>query len=1103
MNANANNGRRFTNDEVRDLWVKLRDDIKSGWSIERAIPQLAGARLKQRGAILEACCPFHVEKTPSFRVNPERGTYRCFGVGCNAQGDVFTLVRDTQNLDFQNQMIFAADQAGIEVPDVLRKIAARRGAASKGQPARKIHRYPDSSPRVAPGHLTAAGLVVADATTRMPVAGRPFRMWNNGGQHGDKAFEERSYRPEMVHEYRSLDGELLMAILRVVGRDKKFFIPARLLPPSGPCPKALLEKQEHGGEQVAWVSVGPAVGDAKPVYGMEDVREWAAAGGKNIIWVEGEKTRDAAKRLLSGLPGTPWLVLTTMGGSKSAIYADWKPLVEVIAGLDRAVNFVTWPDADKLLERPDGTKEDRVESAVMQVLSAFRQRLIDENCTTPVITGRIAPPEGVESGWDLADAEKEGWSSERVMSWIRGNSSRVPDELLTLREEEPGNDGVAATKEAPETARPFDLAGDPARQQDHRDDTDWIEIMIAKNEMNDGLNFDDVEAPLTPEDVLPEPEPVLETDIVDPDDAGNDDVEDPRLVDPMHNPYFRCLGYLSGANYFMSVESGQIFELNASQMKPSSLLHLAPRDWWLETFPERANSQGVIKVSWEAAYSALIEATYRAGVWDPRLQCSQGARLDGRTVVFNTGSRLLVDGANIVPLHDFNGKNCYSVGPKARNPDVINPFTADSPEPRAYLDLIRKLDWREENRQLAIMALFGWIAIAPICGILKWRPHMWLDGPRGSGKSWVANNLVRPALGDYLVNVLANSSESGIRNMLSGRSVPVIFDEAEGDGRDDRARMDAIIRLARHSATESSSVVAQGVAGGGSQRYYSIASTFLMTSIVPQLEKAADNSRFARLKLASGRKHAAFAEEIERPAMELLTDEFCDRWIGRMVTRAKDYHKTYMLMVYALCERGLERRVADSYGTFATGCWLMLRDGHPEDLQEAITFISEEFNVVTELLEMNKEIVEDKDHTRIFQILMAHSVKLDGTGNSGARSEQLGTIVEIACGHTDPEDDILMDEKEARQILARLGMRAAVGDKPAEPGEIATTVLIHKKAAPISEILDKTPYARSYPDVMHQAEDVKMGKPVRFGAGFGTSRSIIVPLKHFSIGVNR
>ena len=54
-------------------------------------------------------CPFHREKTPSFKVDPERGTYRCYG--CNEGGDVFSFVMKMENLEFPGALRHLAERA--------------------------------------------------------------------------------------------------------------------------------------------------------------------------------------------------------------------------------------------------------------------------------------------------------------------------------------------------------------------------------------------------------------------------------------------------------------------------------------------------------------------------------------------------------------------------------------------------------------------------------------------------------------------------------------------------------------------------------------------------------------------------------------------------------------------------------------------------------------------------------------------------------------------------------------------------------------------------------------------------------------------------------
>ncbi|WP_455138386.1 DNA primase [Thermophilibacter sp.] len=71
--------------------------------------------LRQRGQEFWGCCPFHGEKTPSFKVNPATGLWHCFG--CGEGGDVFSYVQRRENLDFPDAIRYLADRAGIELSE--------------------------------------------------------------------------------------------------------------------------------------------------------------------------------------------------------------------------------------------------------------------------------------------------------------------------------------------------------------------------------------------------------------------------------------------------------------------------------------------------------------------------------------------------------------------------------------------------------------------------------------------------------------------------------------------------------------------------------------------------------------------------------------------------------------------------------------------------------------------------------------------------------------------------------------------------------------------------------------------------------------------------
>ena len=67
--------------------------------------------LKKNGANVTALCPFHKEKTPSFNVNSQKQIFHCFG--CHKGGDVFTFIRDYENIGFLDAVRRLAERAKI------------------------------------------------------------------------------------------------------------------------------------------------------------------------------------------------------------------------------------------------------------------------------------------------------------------------------------------------------------------------------------------------------------------------------------------------------------------------------------------------------------------------------------------------------------------------------------------------------------------------------------------------------------------------------------------------------------------------------------------------------------------------------------------------------------------------------------------------------------------------------------------------------------------------------------------------------------------------------------------------------------------------------
>ena len=95
------------------------DELRSRVSIEEVVGE--SVPLKRKGKYLWACCPFHNEKTPSFKVDTDSQMFYCFG--CHKGGDILKFVMENDHLEFMEAVEFLAERARMTLPDRLESTA--------------------------------------------------------------------------------------------------------------------------------------------------------------------------------------------------------------------------------------------------------------------------------------------------------------------------------------------------------------------------------------------------------------------------------------------------------------------------------------------------------------------------------------------------------------------------------------------------------------------------------------------------------------------------------------------------------------------------------------------------------------------------------------------------------------------------------------------------------------------------------------------------------------------------------------------------------------------------------------------------------------------
>lgn len=176
--------------------------------------------------------------------------------------------------------------------------------------------------------------------------------------------------PQMRFTYKTGDGHLIGYIDRIVcEKGKKLLLPHFWGKMNG---------------KLGWYR--KHLSKPRPLYGLDRL---AANPKAPVPVVEGEKCADAGARLL----GDSYVVICWLAGSANVKSADWRPIAGRQVGI--------WPDNDAA-----GFK------AASQV-----KGIVDRLPKTPA-SRVLEVPEKLDRGYDIADAEEEGWTPQQVAAFI-------------------------------------------------------------------------------------------------------------------------------------------------------------------------------------------------------------------------------------------------------------------------------------------------------------------------------------------------------------------------------------------------------------------------------------------------------------------------------------------------------------------------------------------------------------------------------------------------------------------------------------------------------------------------------------------------------------
>jgi DNA primase len=105
-----------------DLSRRVLDQVRDAADIVTVVGE--HLTLRKTGRNYVGLCPFHGEKTPSFNVSREKGTYYCFG--CKRGGDVIDFVMEMERVPFAEAVERLAERFGVHLPSASPEARRRK-----------------------------------------------------------------------------------------------------------------------------------------------------------------------------------------------------------------------------------------------------------------------------------------------------------------------------------------------------------------------------------------------------------------------------------------------------------------------------------------------------------------------------------------------------------------------------------------------------------------------------------------------------------------------------------------------------------------------------------------------------------------------------------------------------------------------------------------------------------------------------------------------------------------------------------------------------------------------------------------------------------------
>lgn len=572
--------------------------------------------------------------------------------------------------------------------------------------------------------------------------------------------------------------------------------------------------------------------------------------------------------------------------------------------------------------------------------------------------------------------------------------------------------------------------------------------------------------------------------------AGAAPSQDSKKSAPINKPlnnYYKLLGQVKNDYAFYNFRSGQVIFRSCEKITKKFMLSLSNgyAKYWIDLYGFE-NNKGERKIDWDSAAGALMAEAHHIGQFDIDRVRGTGCWIDASHIVFNSGEFLYIEGKKY-KITDFESYFLY-----VKSPPIIR--NMDKGLEKVEIEQLMKLcDMFAWEYPVSGSLLAGWLMVAPICGALPWRPHIYITGMAGTGKSTIHDNLLARALGDCSIVTLGDSTKAGLSQSVEADALPIIFDEIENDSKFDEMRNDMVLRMARYSSSSQKGKTLKGTGDQSGAKGYVMRSCFCFSSITPSVKHYADYSRITLLPLIVDHDKAkSQAVQHYKDIMKIIRDlmgadtnsyNFSEKFVTHANRNALTIIASYKIIkeTAQLIIPNFNARIADQIGMLLAGFWVY-KSSEVITIQEAEKLL---LAYDWENLVPNKK---QENQMMLISRLKQYKIFLTNESSQKKYTRTIADIIDYVSyeGVTQHKDEMFYEKSYAINILQDMGLKFEKG-----------FVSISNTSQTLNHILQGTQWANNWHHSLKALTGASPGGARWFGKSIGSQRCTLVPLNIF------